>query len=199
MNKSIILIDGENFRKKIGDVLNAESINSSSANILDIKLKDLMSKVFKPYKNIKISQINYYSAKLKVYPKTKKKSLQLIAEQRHLKNTLENQGVKFIMAGNVRAQEEKDKSGKVKRVTFKEKGVDVRIAVDMVSIACDRKFDTVILCSSDSDVQPAVTEAKRRGIKVVYLGFSLNPNKGLIFTTDQTVLFRNPEILSVIK
>ncbi|MHC1716730.1 MAG: NYN domain-containing protein [Candidatus Dojkabacteria bacterium] len=199
MNKAIVLIDGENFRKKVGEVIKAEGINPSTVNPLDIKLKDLLSVMFKPYRNIKLSQINYYSAKLKVYPGTKKKSHQLIADQRHLKSTLESQGINFVIAGNVRAQEEIDSKGKFKKVTFKEKGVDVRIAVDMVAIACDKKFETIILCSSDSDIQPAVAEAKARGSKIVYLGFSLNPNKGLMFTTDQSVLFRNPEIISAVK
>lgn len=197
MSKAIVLIDGENFRKKVEEVLKAESVKLSSIKRLDIKINDLISNVFEPYENIKISQINYYSAKLKVYKGTEKKSRELIAYQRQLKTSLESQGIKFIMAGNVRAQ--KETRGKGKRVTFKEKGVDVRIAVDMVSMACDKKFETIILCSSDSDIQPAVTEAKSRGSQIVYLGFSLNPNKGLMFTTNQTVLFRNPEVVSAVK
>lgn len=198
MSKAIVLIDGENFQKKVEEVLIAESVKFSSANLLDIKLKDLISNVFKPYGKISISEINYYSAKLSVYKFTQKKSLQLIADQRHLKTSLETQDINFIIAGNVRAQEEKDNNGKVKKYTFKEKGVDVRIAVDMVSMACDKKYETIILCSSDSDIQPAVAEAKKRGSKVVYLGFSLNPNKGLMYTTNQSVLFRNPEIISAV-
>ncbi len=58
-------------------------------------------------------------------------------------------------------------------------------------------MDTAIICSSDSDLQPAIAELKKRKIKVVYIGFQMNPNKGLTFTTDETILFRNNEILQV--
>ena len=81
---------------------------------------------------------------------------------------------------------------------FLHKGVDVRIAVDMVTLACDKKMDTAILCSSDSDLQPAVYELKKRKVKVVYLGFEIKPNKGLAYSADRTILFRNQEILSAL-
>ncbi len=199
MKNAIVLIDGENFRKKVEDVLKAESVKTPTTNFEDIRLNELLLEVFKPFKKIKIAKINYYSAKLRIYPSTETKSKQLIADQRKLKMTLESQGINFVIAGNVRAQEEKNSKGIVKKTSFKEKGVDVRIAVDMVSIACDKEYDTIILCSSDSDIQPAVYEAKKRGCKIIYIGFGFSPNKGLMFTTDQTVLFRNHEILKVLK
>jgi DNA-binding LacI/PurR family transcriptional regulator len=59
----------------------------------------------------------------------------------------------------------------------------------------DKLLKTAILCSSDSDLQPAVQEAKKRGIEVVYLGFGFQPNKGLMYTTNATVVFRDAEIL----
>lgn len=71
----------------------------------------------------------------------------------------------------------------------------MRIAVDLITACCDKKIDTAILCSSDSDLQPAITELKRRGVKIVYVGFELSPNKGLTFTCNKTILFRNSEIL----
>lgn len=84
------------------------------------------------------------------------------------------------------------------RLVFREKGVDVRIAVDLVSLACDGKLETAVICSSDSDLQPAIKEIKNRKTEVVYLGFENNPNKGLSFTADRTILLRNSEVLSSI-
>lgn len=117
-------------------------------------------------------------------------------KQRILKTNLEKQGIEFILAGNVRPQSVKV-DGKSK-IIFKEKGVDVRIAVDLVSLSCDKAIDIAILCSSDSDLQPAVAEARKRGIEVIYLGFETNLNKGLTYTTNRTVLFRNNEIAQVV-
>jgi uncharacterized LabA/DUF88 family protein len=65
----------------------------------------------------------------------------------------------------------------------------------MVSVACDKKADEVILGSSDSDLQPAVSEAKSRGVSCIYLGFESRPNRGLSYTTNRTILIRNSEVL----
>jgi uncharacterized LabA/DUF88 family protein len=80
-------------------------------------------------------------------------------------------------------------------LVFKEKGVDVRIAVDMVCVACDKKAYEIILGSSDSDLQPAVSETRSRGVKCVYLGFESSPNKDLSYTTNRSILIRNSEVL----
>lgn len=103
------------------------------------------------------------------------------------------QGYEFIIAGNVRAQKVGNK------IIFREKGVDVKIGVDLVAFACDKKLDSAILCSSDSDLQPAVAELKQRDVEIIYVGFETNPNKGLSYTTNRTInrtiLLRNPEVI----
>lgn len=98
---------------------------------------------------------------------------------------MEKEGYEFVIAGNVRLQ------GKI----FREKGVDVRIAVDMVSSAFGKEVSKIVLCSSDSDMQPVVKVVKDLGIEIVYLGFEATHNKGLTYTTDKTILFRNSEIV----
>lgn len=197
MKKAIILIDGENFQYKIEQIIKAEKLKPEVYDVGTIDLKELIGNVFKDEKDLEISEIRYYSAKLHKYKETLEKSNELIDRQRILKNTLNKQGIVSVLAGHVRAQFVK--TGKAAKAVFKEKGVDVRIAVDMVSLAADKLVDTIILCSSDSDLQPAVKEAKDRKINVIYLGFSIDPNKGLTFTTNKTILFRNPEILKAIR
>ena len=73
--------------------------------------------------------------------------------------------------------------------------MDVKIAVDMITLACDKELKTAIIGSSDSDLQPAIQELKKRKIERIYLGFEDNPNKGLTFTTNRTILIRNSEVL----
>ena len=99
----------------------------------------------------------------------------------------------MILSGRVRGQWENEQGGK-KVLVFKEKGVDVRVAVDMVSLACDKKAKEIILGSSDSDLQPAIKEVRDRNISCVYLGFEAQPNKGLSYTTNRTLLIRNSEL-----
>jgi hypothetical protein len=47
-----------------------------------------------------------------------------------------------------------------------------------------------------STLQPAVKEVKYRKVLCTYLGFEVNPNKGLSYTTNKTILIRNSEILA---
>lgn len=188
MSKCILFIDGENFLHKVEDVLKAEGLNKNNFNLALIDL----NKLFKvSLKDFDISKKIFYVSRLHSHPETKKKSEELIKLQRKLRNHLIKQGYDFIIAGNVRAQ----KVGS--NVVFREKGVDVKIGVDLVSLSCDKKLETAILCSSDSDLQPAIKELRDREVEVVYLGFETNPNKGLTYTTNRTILLRNPEVIEV--
>lgn len=182
--KTIVFIDGENFLHKIKEV-------TGEFDVWDLKLSWLLEKVLFPNK---ADNILFYAAKLHFHKESPRKSEELIQRQRSLKSNLEKQGIDFVIAGNVRAQFiSKDK------FIYKEKGVDVKLAVDMVSMACDKKIKTAIICSSDSDLQPAVAELKKRGVETMYLGFEINPNKGLAATTDKTILFRNSEVVEAVK
>ena len=148
---------------------------------------------------VSVNTFIFYFAKLKEHPETKKKSRELIEKRRLLKThlTKNQQGFEFIAVGRVRAQYEG--RGIKKTLVFKEKGVDVKIAVDMVVDACDKKADSIIVASSDSDLQPAIKEIRRRRVEVIYLGFENDPNKGLTYTTNRTILIRNGEVLKHIK
>lgn len=187
--QTILFIDGENFVKKIRTVFETEEKSRPRLNVYDFQ--GLLDKVLK---DIKIDKVIFYFAHLKEHPDTKEKSKQLIEEQRLLKSHLQNQGFEVVLFGRVRGQVEEDARGK-KSLVFKEKGVDVKIAVDMVVSACDSKLKTAIIGSSDSDLQPAIAELRKRGTERIYLGFEMMPNKGLSYTTNRTILIRNSEVL----
>ncbi|MBA3724136.1 MAG: NYN domain-containing protein [Candidatus Levybacteria bacterium] len=192
MTRTILFIDSENFIALIERVLDEENIDKKTVDLTHIDINMLIDVAFPDYK---ITQKIFYSAKLREHPDTLEHSRKLILRQRILKTYVEKQGFTFVFAGNVRGQKVKV-DGKSK-VIFREKGVDVRIAVDMVSLACDKKMDVAILCSSDSDLQPAVAEVKKRKVKVVYAGFEIMPNIGLTKTTNSSVLFRKSEIIAI--
>lgn len=61
-----------------------------------------------------------------------------------------------------------------------EKGVDVRLALDMVLNAVDNLCDTAILVSSDTDLLPAVIQTQDRGKQVEYIGFSHQPSLAMV-------------------
>ena len=184
--KVILFIDGRNFLDKIRSVVGQKDIDFSIYNF-----KGLIDKVLS---EIKTDERTFYFGKLIEHPDTIEKSKELIEKLRLLKASLEKQKFRVILAGRVRGHIEKCVKGH-ETLTFKEKGVDVKLAVDMITLACDNKLKTAIIGSSDSDLQPAIKELKDRKIERIYLGFEDNPNKGLTYTTNRTILIRNSEVL----
>jgi len=187
------VIDGENLKGKIKAVFRDASQPKPIWHEYDFK--GLFDTVLK---GLTIERRLFYSARIKEHEDSKEKSRQLIEEQRLLKTHLERQGFEVVLSGRVRGQLEDGHNGK-EILVFKEKGVDVKIAVDMVSWSCDGKVREFVLASSDSDLQPAIRELKDRKIRCIYLGFEAQPNKGLTYTTDRTILIRNSEILDFAK
>jgi len=146
---------------------------------------------------IKIDRKIFYFGKLIRHPETGKKSDELIEKQRGIKSTLEKQGFEVILAGRVRGHIERCVKGH-ETLTFKEKGVDVRISVDMISMAYRNELKLAIIGSSDSDLQPAIKELGKQRIERIYLGFENSVNKGLTFTSSRTILIRNSEVVEFI-
>ena len=184
--KVILFIDGRNFLDKIRSAVSQKDIDFSIYNF-----KGLIDKVLS---EIQTEERIFYFGKLIEHPDTIEKSKELIEKLRLLKASLEKQKFRVILAGRVRGHIEKCVKGH-ETLTFKEKGVDVKLAVDMITLACDNKLKTAIIGSSDSDLQPAIKELKDRKIERIYLGFEDNPNKGLTYTTNRTILIRNSEVL----
>lgn len=187
---TILLIDGENMKGKIKSVFKEAGKEKPIWHEYDFK--GLLEKALSGFS---INRRIFYFARIKEHPDSKEKSKQLIEEQRLLKTHLETQGFEVILSGRVRGQMEMVVGNQKPVLVFKEKGVDVKIAVDMVSLSCDKKVDEIILGSSDSDLQPAIKESMERKVSCVYLGFESQPNKGLTYTTDKTILLRNSEVL----
>lgn len=190
MNQTILFIDGENFIFKIEQVLKRNKIKLDEFDISTCRFDELIATALQ---GIKVSKKFFYIARLHMHASDTEKSGELIKDQKELQETLTKQGFKIVVAGNVRAQ--KMWVDNEKKFVFREKGVDVRIAVDLVSLAADRHMQTAILCSSDSDLQPAVKEVIKRDVEMVYLGFQMQPNRGLTYTSDKTILIKNEDIL----
>ena len=186
---TVLLVDWENLKRKMGLVF--KQVKQPRPQWHEYDFRGLFDKVLS---GVNIDKTIFYFAKIKEHEDTKKKSKELIEEQRLLKTSLEKQKFQVVLSGRVRGQWEDGIFGK-KILVFKEKGVDVRIAVDMVSWSCDKKVKEIIIASSDSDLQPAINEVKSRSVSCVYLGFETQVNKGLSYNTHRTILIRNSEVL----
>lgn len=92
--------------------------------------------------------------------KDNQKSEQMYAGQQSLFYNLEKQGVKVIKGFML-------KTGSI----YQEKGVDVRIALNILKGALKDEYDECFIISSDTDIIPAIKDAKETGKKVIYIGF----------------------------
>jgi len=189
MAKTHLLIDGQNFINRIRTIL-----ARGGKKGYDITQFDYWGFLNDVFKERPVDLATIYFAKVREHKDTLEKSQQLVERHEALKAHLEQQGFRYVTSGTVQSR-----IGPDKVVTFQEKGVDVRIAVDMVTAVLDGQADTVILASSDSDLQPAIKEIRARGAKAVYMGFTYRRNKGLELTTDETVLVPNAQVVKFAK
>ena len=65
---------------------------------------------------------------------------------------------------------------------FQQKGVDVKIALDIAQMSMKHIIDTAVLFSGDIDITPALKLARREGIRVYYVNVS---NARSMFVGDE--------------
>lgn len=194
--KTILYVDGENFLFKVADILKANGSIRHKPEITKFYFSRLLKSALSEHN---VNEVRFYAAKLHQHNNTRallEQSKKVIESQRRLKRSLMNDGVNFIISGHVRLQEMVPAQGKQHaRFIFKEKGTDVRLAIDALADVCDSNVDKILLLSSDSDMQPMVREVKKRNVEIVYVGFENTPNVGLSHNCDQTILLRKNEII----
>lgn len=77
---------------------------------------------------------------------------------------------------------------------YREKGVDVRMAVDIVVGALEDTYDSLIIISSDTDLIPAIKLAREKNKSVTYIGFSHKPSLGMQNNVDFSRLLTKKEL-----
>lgn len=93
---------------------------------------------------------------------------------------------------------------------FREKGIDVKLATDLIVGAVDDQYDSALIVSSDSDLIPAIDWVRhRKKKKVEYVGFSIpdesdprkstNPLISLITKTDIKRILVKSDLKAFIK
>jgi len=178
--QAIIFIDGNNFYYRLKDLI---SQNTEVLRLLDFDYQSFGRKL--TGKNT-LKEIRYYIGSVKRQNgANKEKSEKLYANQQKLFAKLQRQNIPVILGNLI---QHPDKS-------YHEKGVDVRIAVEMIRLARENKYDTAYLLSSDTDLVPAVEEVKSFNKRVVYVGMSKGQSFGLTKASNDTILLRIEDIL----
>ncbi|MDO8555416.1 MAG: NYN domain-containing protein [bacterium] len=80
--------------------------------------------------------------------------------------------------------------------SIREKGVDVKLSVDLVIGAVDNMYDTAIVMSSDTDIIPAIKyirKAKKKNVE--YIGFGATPSFGMIKESSISRIFSDMNLV----
>ncbi len=193
--KTIVYIDGQNFLYKAADVLIAAKKIKEKQDLHTFSFRSLIEDLL----DEKEVEIRFYGTRLRRYKEPAdiaKKSQVMVDSQRRLRNTLNAQNLLFIESGKLKLRDgDICKTCGKQDSRFQEKGVDVRIAVDMVVDACDNKAQKLVLVSSDTDLLPAIQNVISRGKSVVYVGFSDKLTKAIVVTATETQIIRDAEII----
>ena len=153
-----IYIDGNNFYKYLKD----KEINFPKGVKFDFnKFVDFL------VKDRECISKRYYVGIVRNLDNTEK-SKQIVKGQQKFLAKIENDGF-IIKRGRVIYD-----GGKIR-----EKGTDVKIAIDLVIGAADDIYDTAILISSDTDLIPALKYIKYKDKNLEYVGFSHAPSLGM--------------------
>lgn len=206
-----IFIDGGNLHHLVLKKLNIKELDFSFEDFIDFLVGD--------------REITEFGKRFYIGTVREKRddeySKQAMSKQTALLNTLEAKNWQ-IKTSKLRNRLEKIvidertidyKSILDKGITFieinrkREKGIDVKLAVDMIIGAMDDRYDSAILISSDTDLIPAVDIITRRfKKKVEYIGFSIvvdennqnkntKPSQGLISKTSLQRILVKSDIL----
>ncbi len=189
MLKVAILVDGAFYKKRVNKLNGPESPQEAANTLykycqkhLKAKEETMLYRIFyydcppsskKVYQPLTQKQINL--AKEPLYQwntdfldelKSKRKlalRLGVLAEEQAVYN-LRPEITKQLLAGKISVTDitEKDLS-----LTIKQKGVDMRIGIDIVAMAIKKQVDRIVLIAGDSDFVPAAKLARREGIDFI--------------------------------
>lgn len=159
--RAVILVDGSNFYHRLRELHLAHLLTFDYAafgKFLAGKARLLQSTYY----------IGVVRAKL-----DDQKGRQLMANQQKLFTSIRKQGWNIALGDMLQTDG-----------TYHEKGVDVRMAVDLVAGAYEDLYDRAFLVSSDSDLIPALEKVRAKWKHITYVGFSHKPSHALITHSD---------------
>lgn len=184
-----VLIDGENLRHQLAHILKSKNLIKSKNGYFKFNLKDFFSDLLDD-KNL---DIVYYTTRVrnptfKVPVALQKNIKQITDANRKWLSDLTNQNIKIVKAGYLRVRESNSciHCGK-KTLVLQEKGVDVRVATDLVQ--CQKNNKQVALVSSDSDLTPAMSATKNEGVYIYYICYSGWLNRSVASQAHKTITF----------
>lgn len=186
----IVFIDGENFRQNLASILVEEKAIKDKDAVFEYDIFGLLKDVL----GTDDLGIRYYASAIKMprgYTPTRRILNQLakIREKtRKWVSMLETQGISYIKAGNLKVKEGRvcSKCGATNEI-LQEKGVDVRLALDIFEASLDKGIERVAIVSSDTDLCPTYHKAKAHKTKLTYICFASRVNRAVAAVCDEII------------
>lgn len=171
-----IFIDGSNLYFKLRTLI------PTKMDFLRYQYRDLALSLLNS--DERLTYVGYYVGAVRDTKRTKdhEKTLELLKNQQKLFEQLRHQQISIVKGYLL------ERDGK-----YFEKGVDVRLAVDIVTMAQSKKYDIGIVISSDTDLIPAIQAAQSLKRKITYVGFEHQPSLALIRYADGSRLISRKE------
>lgn len=175
-----LLIDGENLRKIATKFLDNKNsfLNFNLSQIIGTEIEDA-----------KFDKIIWYAAKIKEDKNNLLKSKELIDFQRKLFSVLRKQKISIDLSGRIQNIDS----------VFREKGVDVAIATDMVSFAYEVPNVELYLWSNDSDLIPAIKKIVSKKVKITYITFDGIITKSILFNATSVIILKINRIKEIFR
>ncbi|MEK7075846.1 MAG: NYN domain-containing protein [Patescibacteria group bacterium] len=158
--RAIVFIDGNNFYNKLKELCG----NEKRYRLSDFDYAAFSKRLVK---DDELVEVRYYLGALK--RQGDDKTEKMYADQQRFFAKLQKLNVKIILGQII---QHPDKS-------FHEKGVDVRIAVEMIRLARENRYDIAYLISSDTDLVPAVEEVLKFNKALHYVCFPTGQSFGI--------------------
>lgn len=176
MRRGFVFIDGSNFYFKL------KQLTGSLEGRIELLRFDFQPFLSWLAASNDLAGARYYIGAVKQDGSDKAKKL--YADQQRLFRKLQASGIEVVPGHLIRHPDK----------TFHEKGVDVRLAVEMIRLAREDRYDQAYLLSSDTDLVPAVEEVQSFGKKVQYVGVPKGQSYGLSKVADDVRLIRPEDI-----
>jgi uncharacterized LabA/DUF88 family protein len=196
-----VFIDGENMRHRLVEVLlHANKIQDS-----EDYFKSDLNKLIVDALHEAPEETSYYTTRIRQpdfeIPERLRDKINSIQEShRRWIAALTNQGIRVVKAGLLKVHENAPCYHCGRRtMVLQEKGVDVRMASEMVMAAVHDHIDTIVVVSSDADMIPALEIVKKAGTKIIYMHFEEEENEALKVVTDQTVTYSRQNIIDAFR
>lgn len=174
--RCFIAIDGSNFYHKIKDLGIRHQLDFDFKSFGDYLAGERV-----------VAEKKYYVGAIRE-DRTDPKTKELLANQQRLLGKLKYQGFVYELGYLLKSDHR-----------YHEKGVDVKIAVDMVSGAYKNTYDHFVLVSSDTDLIPAIQEAQSKKKSVEYVGFSGSVSVALVRNCTEVRTLKKEDLKKFIK